>query len=116
MPSRQLSINIKIRIYRTIILLVVLYWYGTWSLILREEQRLKVFENRVLKRIFRPKREKATGGWRKPHNEDLHNLYYSPKIIRMTKSRRMRWAGNVARMGRRGMYIGYWWEKQKKNH
>jgi hypothetical protein len=54
-----------------------------------------------------------TGGWRKLHNEELHNLYSSPSIIRMIKLRRMRWAGHIARMGRRGMHIGYWWEFQK---
>jgi hypothetical protein len=58
-----------------------------------------VFENRVLRRIFAPNRDEVTGGWRKIHNEELHNLYSSPSIIRMIKSRRMRWAGNVARMG-----------------
>jgi hypothetical protein len=56
----------------------------------------------------------VTGGWRKPHNEELHNLYSSPSIIRMIKPRRMRWAGHVARMGRRGMHIGHWWEIQKE--
>jgi hypothetical protein len=70
-------------------------------------------ENRVLRRIFGPKRDEVTGGWRKLHNEELYNLYFSPHIIRMIKSRRMRWAGHVARMGRRGMHIGYWWESQK---
>jgi hypothetical protein len=70
--------------------------------------------NRVLRRIFGPKRDEVTGGWRKLHNEELHNLYSSPSIIRMIKSRRMRWAGYVARMGRRGMHIGYWWESQKE--
>jgi hypothetical protein len=65
----------------------------------REEQRLRVFENRVLRRIFGPKRDDVTGGWRKLHNEELHNLYSSPNIIRMIKSKRMRWAGHVARMG-----------------
>jgi hypothetical protein len=73
-----------------------------------------VFENRVLRRIFGPKRDEVTGGWRKLHNEELHNLYLSPGIIRMIKSRRMRWAGHVARMERRGMLIGYWWESQKE--
>jgi hypothetical protein len=63
-----------------------------------------MFENRVLRRIFGPKREKRTGGWRKLHNEKLHNLYYSPSIIRMIKSRRMRWAGYVARMEKRNAY------------
>jgi hypothetical protein len=62
-----------------------------------------VFENRVLRRIFGPKRAEVIEGWRKLHNEELHNLYCSPRIIRMIKSRRMRWAGHVARMGRRGM-------------
>jgi hypothetical protein len=58
-----------------------------------------VFENRVLRRIFGPKRDEVTGGWRKLHNEELHNLYFSPSIIRMIKSRRKRWAGNVVEMG-----------------
>jgi hypothetical protein len=71
----------------------------TWSLTLREEHRLRVFENRVLRRIFGPKRDEVTGDWRKLHNEELHNLYSSPSIIRMINSRRMRWAGHVARMG-----------------
>jgi hypothetical protein len=66
-----------------------------------------VFENRVLKRIFVPKREEVTGDWRKPHNEELHNLYSSPNIIRLIKSRRMRWAWHIVRMGRRGMHVGY---------
>jgi hypothetical protein len=78
---------------------VVVYGCETWSLSLREGHRLNVFENRVLRRIFGQKRDEVTGGWRKLHNEELHNLYSSPSIIRMIKSRRMRWAGNVARMG-----------------
>jgi hypothetical protein len=78
---------------------VVLYGCETWSLILREEHRLRVFENRALRRIFGPKRDEVTGGWRKLHNEGLHDLYSSPSIIRIIKSRRMRWAGHVARMG-----------------
>jgi hypothetical protein len=78
---------------------VVLYGCETWSLPLREEHRLRVFENRVLRRIFGPKRDEVTGGWRKLHNEEIHNLYSSPSKIRMIKSRRMRWAGHVARMG-----------------
>jgi hypothetical protein len=72
-----------------------------------------VFENRVLRRIFGPKRDEVTGGWRKLHNEELRNLYSSPSIIRMIKSGRMRWAGHVAQMGRRGTHMGYWWEIQK---
>jgi hypothetical protein len=78
---------------------VVLYGCETWYLTLKEEHRLRVFEKRVLRRIFGPKRDDVTGGWRKLHNEDHHNLYSSPSIIRMIKSRRMRWAGHAARMG-----------------
>jgi hypothetical protein len=76
-----------------------LYGCETWSLTLREEHRLRVFENTVLRRIFGPKRDEVTGEWRKLHNEELRNLYPSPDIIRQVKSRRMRWAGHVARMG-----------------
>jgi hypothetical protein len=72
---------------------VVLYGCDTWCLILEEEHRLRVSENRVLKEIFGPKREEVAGGWRRLHNEDLHNLYASTNIIRVIKSRRMRWAG-----------------------
>jgi hypothetical protein len=75
------------------------YVYASlYSLALREEHILRVFENRVLSRIFGLKRDEATGGWRKLHNEELHNLHFSPSIIRMIKSRRMRWARYVARM------------------
>jgi hypothetical protein len=97
----------------SIILPVVLYGRETWSLTLKEEHRLRMFEKRLLKRMFGPKRDDVTGGWRKLHNEELHNSNFSPNIIRMIKSRRMRWAGHVARMGQGGMYIGYWWESQK---
>jgi hypothetical protein len=75
---------------------VVHYRCETWSLTLREEYRLRVFENRVLRRIFGPKRDEATGDCRKLHNEELQNLYSSPNIIRIIKSRRMRWTGNIA--------------------
>jgi hypothetical protein len=81
--------------YKTIILPVVPYGRGTWSPILREEHRLRVFENRVLRRIFEPKRDEVTGGWRELHKEDLHNLYSSSGIIRTVMSKRMRWAGYV---------------------
>jgi hypothetical protein len=74
----------------------VLYGCKTWSLTLREEHGLRVFENRVLRRIFGPKRDDVMGDWRKLHNEELHNLYSSPNIIRMIKSRRMRWAVHAA--------------------
>jgi len=82
-----------------------LYGCETWSLILREERRLTLFEDRVLRRIFWPKRDEATGKWRKLHNEELNDLYSSPNIIQVIKSRRMRLAGHVARMGeRRGIH------------
>jgi hypothetical protein len=75
-----------------------------------------VFENRALRRIFGPKMDEVTGDWRKLHNDD-YNLYFLPSVIKMTKSRRIGWAGHVARLGRRGMRIGYWWESQKeKDH
>ena len=99
----------KIKIYRTIIFPVVLYGCETWSFTLREECRLRVFENRVLRRIFGPKRDKETGEWRRLHNEKLNDLYSSPSIFRAIKSSRMSWAGHVARMGRREMYTGCWW-------
>jgi hypothetical protein len=76
---------------------------------------LRVFGNRVLRRIFGPKRNEVTGEWRKLHKEELHDLYSSPSIIRIIKSRKMRWAGHVARMGRRGMLIDYWWESQRES-
>jgi hypothetical protein len=90
---------VKIKIYKTIILPVVLYGCETLSLTLREERRLRVFENRVLRRIFGPKKDEVTGDWRKPHNEELHGLYSSPSIVRLIKATRMRWAGHMARMG-----------------
>ena len=98
LSSRLLSKNLKIKIYRTIILPVVLYGYETWSLTLREERKLRVFENMVLRRIFGPRRNEETGEWRRLHNEELNDLYCSPNIVRVIKSRRMRWAGHVARM------------------
>jgi hypothetical protein len=77
---------------------MVLYGCETWSLTLREEHRLRVFENRMLRRIFRPKRDEVTGEWRKLHNEELHDLYSSPSIIRIIKARRIKWSRHVARM------------------
>ena len=102
-----LSKNLKINIYRNIILPIVLYGCETWSLTLREERRLRVFEDRVLWGIFGPKRDEVTGEWRKLRIEELNGLYCSPSIVRVIKSRRMRWAGHVARMGIREEYIGF---------
>ena len=99
LSSSLLSKNLKIKIYRTIILPVVLYGCETWSLTLREERKLRVFENMVLRRIFGPRRDEVTGEWRRLHNEELNVIYSSPNIVRVIKSRRMRWAGHVARMG-----------------
>jgi hypothetical protein len=86
-----------------------------WCLALREEHRMRVFENRVLRSIFRPKRDEVTRDWRKLHDEELHNLYSSQSIIRMIESKKMRWLGNVARTGRRGMHAGFRWKSQKES-
>jgi hypothetical protein len=97
--SRLLLKNVKLRICKTIILPVVLYGCETLSLTLKEEHRLNMFGNRVLKRIFGLRRDKVTGWWRKQHNEEICNFYSSLSIIRIIKSRRMRWVGHVARRG-----------------
>ena len=105
LSSRLLSKNLKIKIYRNIILPVVLYGYETSLLTLREERKLRVFQNMVLRRIFGPRRDDVTGEWRRLHNEELNDLYSSPNIVLVIKSRRMRWAGHVACMGdERGVY------------
>jgi hypothetical protein len=105
LSSYLISKNLKIKIYKTVISPVVLYGCETWSLTLGEEHRLSVFEKRVLRKIFGPKREED-GSWRKLHNDELHNLYSSSNIVRVIKSRRMRWAGHVACMGEgRGVYM-----------
>ena len=101
LSSSLLSKNVKITIYRNIILRVVLYGYETWSLTMGAKRRLRVFENRLLRGIFGPKRDEVTGKWRKLHNEELSDLYSSSNITRVNKSRRMRWAGHVACMGER---------------
>jgi hypothetical protein len=93
---------------------VGLYACETWSLTLREKHRLRVFENRVLRRIFRPKRDEKTGASRKLHNEALHILYSSPSIIRNIKSRRTKMEGHEARMERTAMHTGFCSENQKE--
>jgi hypothetical protein len=105
LSSRLSSKNLKLRICKAIILPVSLYGRKTWFLTLREEHRLRVFENKVLRRIFQPKRDQVTGGRRKPHNEEFRDLCSSQRLIRKIKSGRMRWVGHVARKGeKRNMY------------
>jgi hypothetical protein len=109
-----LSKIIKIQIQRTIILPVVLHWCETWSLTLREECRLRMFKNRVLRRIFGPERVEVTREWRKLHNEELNDLY-SPNIIWVIKSRKMRWVEHVAHIGeRRGVYRILVWKPERR--
>jgi len=108
-----LSKNLKIKIYRIIMLPVVLYGCETWSLTLREERKLRVFENMVLGRIFRPRRDEVTREWRRLHNEELNDLYSLPNIVRVVKSR-MRWAGHVAHMAEERGCIGCWWGNRRE--
>ena len=100
LSSSLLSKNIKVKKYKTIILPVVLYGRATRSFLLREERRLRVFENRIL-RIFGPKKDEVTGEWRGLHNEELYGLYSPPNIIRLVRQRRMRWVGACSTYGGR---------------
>jgi hypothetical protein len=105
LSSRLLSKKIYIKVQGKIILPLVLYGCETWSLALKEEHTLRVFENRVLRRIFEPKMDEVTGEWKSLHSDELYDLYFSPNIIRVIKSRIMRWVGHVALMGeRKGAY------------
>jgi len=109
LSSSLLSKNIKIKIYRTMILPVVVYGCETWSLTLQKERRQMVYEDKVLRRIFGHKRDEVTGEWRKLHNEELNDLNCSPNIVRVIKSRKMKGVGHVARTGGGNVYIGLWW-------
>jgi hypothetical protein len=103
LSSRLISKNLKIKIHEIVIFPIVLYGCETWSLTFGEEHRLRVFENRALRK-FGPKREED-GSWRKLHSDELHDLYSSPNVVRVIKSTLMRWAGHAARMGEgRGVY------------
>jgi hypothetical protein len=114
LSSRLISKSLKIKIYRTVILPVVLFGFETWSLTLGEEHRLRVFENRVLRKICGSESEED-GSWRKLHNDELHSLYSSLNIVRVIKSRRMRWARHVARMGEgKGVYRVLVWKPEGK--
>jgi hypothetical protein len=110
----NIPINKKTGAYKTIILPVALYGCETWSLTLREEQRLRVFGNTMLRRIFGPKRYEATGERRRLHNEELKDLYSSPNVFGVIKLRRMRWAGHEERMGKREVHTGFWWADLKE--
>jgi len=117
LSSSLLSKNLKINLYRTISFPVV--WYGreTWSFTLREEHRLRVFEKRVLGRIFGPMRDEVTEDWRKFRNEELNDLYSSSNIFRISKSRRVKWVRHVARMGdRKGIYRVMVGNLRKRGH
>jgi hypothetical protein len=104
LSSHLLSRNVKVKIYKTIILSVILYGCETWSLTLREEHRPWVFENGVLRRILGPNRDEVAREWRKLHNQELHTLYFYSNIVRQLKSRRMRWAGHGRGEERRNFY------------
>jgi hypothetical protein len=111
--QKLLSENFKIKVCNIIIFLVALYGCETWSLTLRRNI-LRAFENRALRRICRPRRNEVVGGWVKLHNGELRKLYFSPSIMRMIKSMKVRWVGLVARLERRVIRIGYWWKPQRE--
>jgi len=112
-----LTKNLKIKIYRTIILPVVFYGCEIWSLTRREERKLRVFEDMLLRRIFGPRRDEVTGEWKRSHNEELNELYSSLNIVQVIISRRMRWAGHVVRMGEeRGVYRVLLGKPEGRNH
>ena len=107
------SKNLKTKMYFA----CCFYGCETWSLTLREERKLRVFENMVLRRIFGPRKDEVTGEWRRLHNEELNDLYSSPNILRVIKSRRMRWAGHVARIGEeRGCIGSCWGNRRERDH
>jgi hypothetical protein len=112
LSSSLLSKTVNIRIYKSIVLPVVLYGCETWPPTLREKHRLTVFENRMLRIIVRPKRDEMMGGWKKLHNKELCDLYSSSSIIRMLKSQRMRWVRDVAQIAEKRNTC-YWWESRR---
>jgi hypothetical protein len=113
LSSHLLSRNVKVKIYKPIILPVVLYGCETWSLTLREEHRLRVLENRVLRGIFGPKRDEVTGEWRKLHTEEHHNLYSSPDIIRKVKVNEVGRACGTHGRGEKSLQ-GFIWKARRK--
>ena len=117
LSARLLSKNLKNKIYRTIILPVVLYGCEAWSLTLREERKMRVFENMVLRRIFGPRSDEVTEEWRRLHNEELNDLYSSPNIVRVIKSRRRDRLGMWRVRVRRGWCIGsLWGNRRERDH
>ena len=105
-----LSTHPDIKIYRNVTLPFVLYGCDTWSITLTEKRRLRVLENRVLRRIIRPKKDEVSGEWRRLHNEELHDLYSPRNVIRVIKPRRMRWAGQEVGTGDKKVHTRFWWE------